>query len=543
MSELNVNPFPQPERIPVVSTPVIPTPVQPIPQPPISTPPVQPIPQPPISTPAIPLPAVPTQQSSLPQIDQFYFDAVVQIHTYSPEINPLIPFQTAGTREGRGTGFFVDKNIIMTAAHVVSKTYLNTGVKFTIPSLGNDKLFSARVITFIPEIDMAILVVTSPNFEPRTKWFKFGNDKNLVPGSVLTVVGFPLGANGLKVHKSTFNGLQDGVIQIDSSINPGNSGGPVLTNQTEVVGIVSSGFDPRFANSVAFAIPIGVFLSTLPLNPFNISPNEETRVLDLPSLGMLYHNGTRTQTQPQIQSTDQCQEGVTVQWVSRHSSLYGTIHVGDKLCAIIDSKNTEYKINNVGDVNVSWYSSKVPLPYAIALLPVNDPIQVRYWNDQTKQVSVATTTLAPVFRGAFKPVYYPFETIDYETFGGLVICPLRSIHLAVYKHLFFKLTPDEKERDHLIITYVFPNSLMAQAGILSGGELLKSVNGQDVHTMSEFRNALKSTPLNGNIQWITTEHEKIELPLDELLKEQPILKQEYKFNESNVYRFLVEKRS
>lgn len=530
MSELKVNPFPQPERIPVVSTPVIPTPVQPIPQPSISIP-------------SVPLPAVltqtvPTQQSTSPQIDPFYFDAVVQIRTYSPEINPMVPFQTAGTREGRGTGFFVDKNIIMTAAHVVSKTYLNTGVKFTIPSLGNDKLFSARVITFIPEIDMAILVVTSPNFQPRTNWFKFGNDKNLVPGSVLTVVGFPLGANGLKIHKSTFNGLQDGVIQIDSSINPGNSGGPVLMNQTDVVGIVSSGFDPRFANSVAFAIPIGVFLSTLPLNPFNILPNEETRILDLPSLGMLYHNGTRAQSQ--IHPTDQCQEGVTVQWVSKQSSLYGTIHVGDKLCAIIDSKNTEYKINNVGDVNVSWYSSKVPLPYAIALLPVNDPIQVRYWNEKTKQVNVVKTTLSPVFRGAFKPVYYPFETLDYEIFGGMVVCPLRSIHLAVYKHLFFKLTPDEKERDNLIITYVFPNSLVAQAGIVSGGELIKSVNGHDVHTMSEYRNALKSTSLNGNIQWITTENEKIELPLDELLKEQPILQQEYKFHESVVYRFLVQ---
>lgn len=506
-----------------------------LPTQPTKLPEAQPItlPTQPITTPQSSIDASIPSSGQVPQIDPFYFDTVVQIHTYSPDINPLVPFQSAGTREGRGTGFFVEKNIIMTAAHVVTKTYLNTGIKFTIPSLGNDQLFSARVITLIPEIDMAVLVVTSPNFTPRTKWFNFGNDKNLIPGSVLTVVGFPLGANGLKIHKSTFNGLQDGVIQIDSSINPGNSGGPVLANQTDVVGIVSSGFDPRFANSVAFAVPIGVFLSTLSLNPFQVMPKDETRILELPSLGMLYHNGTRINPQAQFKSSDQCQEGVIVQWVSKHSSLYGTIHAGDKLCAIIDAKNTEYKINNVGDVNVSWYSSKVPLPYAIALLPVNEPIQVRYWNDQTKQVNTVTTTLKPVFRGAFKPVHYPFETLDYETFGGIVVCPLRSIHLGLYKHLFFKLSPDEKEKEQLVITYVFPNSLVAQTGILSGGELLKSVNGRDVHTLEQYREALKS-PVNGTIQWITTEHEKIELSLQDLLKEQPILQQEYKFQDSSV---------
>lgn len=466
----------------------------------------------------------------------FFFDTVVQIHTYSPEFNPLAPFQMAGTREGRGTGFFVTPNVVMTAAHVVSKTYADTGVKVAIPSVGSNKLLSARVITFIPEIDVALIVITAPDFVPRTKFFTFGNDKLLVPGTALIVVGFPLGANGLKVHNSTFNGLQDGVIQIDSSINPGNSGGPVLINNS-VIGIVSSGFDPRAANSVAFAIPIGVFLSTMPLDPLKVTP--QTRILELPSLGIMYHNGTHA-----VSALD-CQEGVNVQWVSHHSALFNHVHPGDKLCAIIvseyeknQSMSTEYKIDNNGDVKVSWYNSKIPLSHAIALIRVNTPIQVRFWNAQTKQVQTITTTLTPVFSGAYRPIYYPFEPFEYDPFGGIVVAPLRSIHLMLFRHLYFKLSPDEKELDHLVITYIFPNSLMAQAGIVSGGELLTSVNGKRTTTLSEYREALIH-PLNDTsppyIQWITKDNEKIDLSVTALLDEEPTLRKEYNLPESQVY--------
>jgi S1-C subfamily serine protease len=532
---------PTPQPIQPIQPVPIPQPVQPVPIPQ----PIQPVPSQPIQ---LPIPQKELTNGSVDNstnqqsIDPVYFDTVVQVHTFSPDFNPLAPFQTGGTRKGWGTGFFVSPTVIMTAAHVVSGTYDDIGVKFTVPSLGINKLFGARVITYIPEIDIALLVSVDPDLPPRTKYFKFGNDKALVPGRMLTVVGFPLGANRLKVHNSTFNGLQDGVIQIDSSINQGNSGGPVLSSGMDVVGIVSSGFDPRVANSVAFAIPIGAFLATMSMDPLKVTP--QPRVLQLPSLGIMYHNGT-----PGAQLIPDCQEGVNVQWVSKNSSLYNTIHPGDKLCAIIvndSNSSTEYKIDNVGDVNVSWYYSKIPLPHAISLIPVNTPIQVRYWDSQTKTVKTVSTTLKPVFTGAFRPIYYPFEPFDYESFGGLVVSPLRSIHLMIFKHLYFKLSPDEKEKNHLVVTYVFPNSTMAQTGIMDGGEILSSVNGRRVETLDEYRDALlhpqmeppSNTP---HIEWITQDHEKVDLPLRDLLNEEPVLRKEYKLAESKMFMDLKTK--
>jgi S1-C subfamily serine protease len=457
-----------------------------------------------------------------------YSDTVVQIHTFSPNFNPLAPFIVSGTRQGLGSGFFVTPTIIMTAAHVVFNTYKDSGVKITIPSIGKDKMFSTRVITFIPEIDVALLIVTATDFNPRKTFFQMGDDRTLQPGTQLTVVGYPMGDNSLKVTRSTFNGLQDGVIQIDSSINPGNSGGPVLENNC-VVGLVSSGYDPRMANSVAFAIPISVFLATLPLDPFK--PTSDTRVLELPSLGIMYHNGTVT-----TYDTPDCKEGVIIQWISRYSALNPAIHVGDKLCSII-CNNTEYKIDNSGDVKVSWYNSKIPLAHAVSTIPVNSSIQIRFWNENTKQVSTFATTLTPVFHGAFKPIYFPFEPFEYESFGGLIVTPLRAVQLAKFKQLFFKLSPDDKEDEKLVISYIVPSSLAAESGILAGGEILKFVNGKSVSTLSQYRELLKhpltDTP-DPHVQWITSDNEKMDLPLKALLNEEVRLTRDFNIPKSSV---------
>jgi len=481
------------------------------------------------------------QPHPIAPMDTLYFDTVVQIYTFVPEFNPMAPFQTAGTREGRGTGFFIADNIIMTAAHVVHKAFKDTGVKFTVPSIGKTPLFSTRVITFIPEIDIALLLVTSPNFPKRSVFLPLGDDRELKPGLTFEVFGYPMGDNNLKVTKSTYNGLQNGVIQIDSSINPGNSGGPVVYNN-KVIGIVSSGYDPKMANSIAFAIPISVYLAVKPLDPMKIT--DETRVLRLPSLGIMYNNGTDTGI---VYDDKTCENGVMVQWVSKKSALFPIIKEGDKLCAIlVPEKNNIYNIDNVGEVQVPWYNTKIPLPHAISLLPVNTPIQVRYWSHEQKKVQTTENIiLTHAFNGAFQSVYYPFEKIDYETFGGIVVMPLSSIHLMAFNNLFYKLSPSEKEQDRLIISYVFPNSKLAESQNFSGGEILKTVNGRAVHTLEEYRKALE-TPLvehgKPHIEWITDEDVRINIPVDELLlQKQEQLQEQYNFPQSVVNQFYQKK--
>lgn len=493
-----------------------------------------------------------------------YFDIVVQIYSFSPNINLMAPFQISGTIQGRGSGFFVGPDIIMTAAHVVRMAYLENGIKFTIPSVGKDQMFIAKVRTYIPEIDIAILEVDKENtsnviFKDRTTFFTLGDDRKLTPGDQLVVIGYPLGDTNVKITRSTYNGLQDGVIQIDSSINPGNSGGPVLYDN-KVIGVVSSGYEPSMVNSVAFAIPISVFLSTLSVNSMN--PIHQPFLLRLPSLGILYHNGTDN---GMIYEHQDCENGVTVQWVSKFSPLYGIVKPGDRLCSItpIDSStpsqstpssdSEKLNIDNMGEVKVSWYNTKIPLPHAIALLPLNGKVKVRYWDSQDKHVKDMNITLFDTAHGAFQSVYYPFDTIDYETFGGLVVMPLRSIHLTAFPFLFHKLTPMEKEKEMLVISYIIPNSIMSQSDILHKGDILKRVNNKPVNTLTEYRSALESPlvedykpqspsqsppPTPYHIKWQNNEDAIADFKLVDLMNEYETLKNSLHIPESSVYKKL-----
>ena len=465
--------------------------------------------------------------------NSLYFDAVVQIFSFVPEINPLIPFQTEGTKRGRGSGFFIAPNIIMTAAHVVNRAYPSSGVKFSVPHIGKDKQFDVRVLTFIPEIDVALLLVTSPDFPPREKYFLFGDDRKLIPGNSLNVVGYPMGDKNIKLTKSTFNGLQDGVIQLDSSINPGNSGGPVLFEE-KVVGIISAGYNPQIANSVVFAIPISVFLSTQPANPMDIQKNNETKIIRLPSLGIMYNNSTEADG---LVSGPLCATGINVQWVAKESALYNKIYPGDKICTIIVNQD-EFKIDNVGEVQVHWYASKIPLVHMISLIPINNPIKIKFWDHKTLQIKEISVTLKYAFSGCYDPIYVPFEKNDYEPFGGVIVMPLKPIHLMFYDFLFYKLKPTEKEKNQLIISYILPNSIVAQADILHGGDLIKSVNGKSVSTLEEYRDALKSPLVTSSspcIEWITVDDIKGNFQLEKLLAEETNLRNSYNFKDDKVY--------
>jgi hypothetical protein len=309
----------------------------------------------------------------------------------------------------------------------------------------------------------------------------------------------------------------------------------VYNEDNTVIGLVSSGYDPKFTNSIAFAIPISMFRATEPLNPLEITPT--TRVLRLPSLGIMYHNSTEAGI---VYSDQDCEKGVNVQWVSKYSALFEHVHPGDKLCSIkIVSTGEELKIDHVGEVQVPWYNTKIPLSHALSIIPVNTPIQLKYWTSSS--VQVLTTTLKHSFRGAFQTVYYPFETLDYETFGGLVVMPLRSIHMAFYPFLSFKLSPTDKEQEQLVISYVLPNSLMAQSDVFFGGEILQGVNGIPVKTMEEYRKSLE-TPLNGthqHLEWITIDHAKVDLALNKLLEEAPTLQNSYHYPISPVYQHYI----
>ena len=446
---------------------------------------------------------------------------MAQVFAFKTDTNLLAPFLKQGTKQTRGSAFFVKQNgqqsshmKLITAAHVVSDVH---SIRLQLPLMGKETQPNAHVALFAPKLDLAVLdidLTTTPLLDKKIAQrnekidtFELGDDKALQPGETMYAVGFPLGEENLKISRVTFNGLQNGVMQIDGAINPGNSGGPVVNARGQVVGVVSSGYDPRAASNVSFAIPIGAF-NSIPdaLNDDTPPKQDKTIVVRPPSLGIMFYNSSSV---PVI-TTSPCDTGVTVQWVSQYSSLHDHVHPGDRICTIKYNGET-YQIDNYGQVAVKWYQSKIPLEYAVALIPGNQKIEVTHWNAKENKLVKTLTVLKPCEENGFKGIYPPFEQLVYNLTAGIVVMPLSFIHMVAFPYLQFKLTPSELELPHLVISYMEPDSEVAKLNVLSPGDVVTHVNDISVKTLHEYEDALKrplqQQPLNEKyLKWTTLDN-------------------------------------
>lgn len=140
---------------------------------------------------------------------------------------------------GSGTGFFIDKRIIVTNNHIIRN---NKTLKIYIN--GNTSSFRAVVIATDKTADIAILMITDPAFDPaKITILKWGKSRKLEQGESIYTIGHPAGLSFtvttgiISYDRRRLSSPYQEVIQTDASINPGNSGGPMFNMSGEVVGV------------------------------------------------------------------------------------------------------------------------------------------------------------------------------------------------------------------------------------------------------------------------------------------------------------------
>jgi S1-C subfamily serine protease len=174
-----------------------------------------------------------------------------------------------------GTGVvIVDTGIILTNLHVVH------GAK-RIQVVFHDGLESEAVVIGVqPEHDLAVLQAKTIPDDLYAATLR--STAGLRPGEPVVAVGFPFGI-GPSVSAGVISGLGreyqtvDGkrvltnLIQFDAAVNPGNSGGPLITQEGEVIGIVTGLLNPseqRVFIGIGFAVPIENAAGAAGLSPF-----------------------------------------------------------------------------------------------------------------------------------------------------------------------------------------------------------------------------------------------------------------------------------
>src|SRR6476646_8248631 len=178
-------------------------------------------------------------QDELPDLVRRIKPAAVAIET----------FDAKGEKLSRGSGFFIDKDRVVTNRHVIDGAYraevhLNSGNSFPVKSvLGVDA-----------EGDVALLKVDAPANQVRPLSLDRTSPQE---GESVVVIGNPLGLEG-SVTNGIVSAVRDipgfgRIIQITAPISPGSSGSPVVNMQGQVIGIAT--LQITGGQSVNFAIP------------------------------------------------------------------------------------------------------------------------------------------------------------------------------------------------------------------------------------------------------------------------------------------------
>ena len=154
------------------------------------------------------------------------------------------------TTGGRGSGFFVRHDTVITNVHVVE----NDGYVTLRKSDGTT--LNARVERRAPAFDIAILKVGIPSASQAV--IPMGSAQSLRPGQEIVVIGSALGTLQNSVSRGIVSGLRTSggatLVQTDAAANPGNSGGPMLDRNGSVIAITTLGY--KNAEGLNFGVAI-----------------------------------------------------------------------------------------------------------------------------------------------------------------------------------------------------------------------------------------------------------------------------------------------
>jgi serine protease Do len=152
----------------------------------------------------------------------------------------------SGNFSSSGTGFYINRDFLVTAAHVIEGCRRMELSDTTV----------LEIVRSEPDLDLAVLKIPGDPavlFEPGESdvWLELSPQLDAKLGETVTALGFPyLGrfGQGLTVTGGNVSALPGGTfgesqIMISAPVQPGNSGGPLLNADGEVIGVVVARID------------------------------------------------------------------------------------------------------------------------------------------------------------------------------------------------------------------------------------------------------------------------------------------------------------
>ena len=413
-------------------------------------------------------------------------DTVIKVVTNVAEFNWIEPYRKPEQGEMMGSGFFINSDgDILTNFHVVDQARL---VQIEIPTLGKERM-PVEIVGVNPERDVALLRLSEKAKEKIEKaigeirFLELGDSDEIVRGQDILALGYPLDVQALKSTQGIVSGrervgiINQSCIQTTAPLNPGNSGGPSLNASGDVIGINFSGVVE--AQNVGYIIPINDIKTA-------IKDMYKIRLLRRPVLGCSF-----------VGANDDMLEylgnpgagGFYIVKVYKDMIMEKMgIQEGDMLYEV-----NGLHVDKYGDISVPWSEDKVSVVDVLNRLEVGDHINmVLYRKGERVEVSFE---LEPRFLFPIRPIHPDYEDVDYEVLGGLVVMELTINHISIIKsaNLIPYSMPEKQYEPALLISYVQPTSIIQKLRVIGSGMLVDQINGDEVKTLDEFRQAVKKS--------------------------------------------------
>lgn len=174
------------------------------------------------------------------------FAAIPANKLYEEKVNSVLFIET---QSGTGSGIILKEDgTFVTCFHVIDNAnYINAKTK-------DGKTYKVNGYKYLnPKTDVAILTITSKNkFTPITL-----NDKINIGDIIYTI------ANPKKLQFVFSDGMVNQFskekIQFSAPTSPGSSGGALLNENGELIGMITSQYNPSKAQNINFALPNSYF--------------------------------------------------------------------------------------------------------------------------------------------------------------------------------------------------------------------------------------------------------------------------------------------
>ena len=163
----------------------------------------------------------------------------------STSLPAVVLVETPG---GRGTGFFVSADTLITNAHVVE------GHAYVTIKLSTGEALTGRVLQRSDDLDLA--AIRTNDSRPGQATLPLASSREARIGTEVIAIGSPLGLQNTVTRGIVSALRQVGavvLVQTDAAINPGNSGGPLLDRSGRVLAVATMRMAGR-AEALGFGV-------------------------------------------------------------------------------------------------------------------------------------------------------------------------------------------------------------------------------------------------------------------------------------------------